>query len=318
MKRPSMKISRLLKDGLKKKFFWIHRLLLRLKIAVYPVHYYSCAIDLLELEKSRALWAKPSSLPGLEIELNAQLQLLGQICLPFEKEYRGNPFYRKAVGLNYGPGFGYIEAQVLHAVIRHSRPNQIIEVGSGVSTFCAHEALKHNGQGAIVCIEPYPSKRLQELAVQEQAIKLLRSPVQAVSLSLFEGLQNGDILFVDSSHVVKTGSDVNFIILEVLPRLQAGVIVHFHDIYLPYDYQRDLLVTFLHNNETALLRAFLCFNKHFNILFCLSHLHYERPNELRKIFSEYRPQSNRDGLQDTRDLAGKHFPSSIWLRVVSK
>ncbi len=313
-----MKISRLLKDGLKLRFFKIHRLLLRFKIAIYPVHYYSCAVDLLELEKNRSLWAKPSDLPGLEIDLDAQIRFLEQICFPFEEEYRGNPFYRKAVELNYGPGFGYIEAQVLYAAIRHYRPRQILEIGSGISTFCAYEALSRNGQGSITCVEPYPSRRLREFSTKEGAVKLLTNPVQAMPLSLFEELRNNDLLFIDSSHVVKAGSDVNFIILEILPRLQPGVLVHFHDIYFPYDYQRDLLETFLHNNETALLRAFLCFNKHFKILFCLSQLHYERPNELKQIFPEYQPQLNHDGLRDPSDPPGKHFPSSIWLQVVSE
>jgi predicted O-methyltransferase YrrM len=304
-------------NGLKQALFECHRLLLRLKIAVYPVHYYSCAVDLIALEKNQALWVGPSSLPGLEIDLNAQIDCLRKICAPYEPEYRTNPFYRKAVELHYGPGFGYIEAQALHAVARHFRPRHMVEVGSGVSTYCAHEALKANAQGSLLCVEPNPSLRLEAFSGEQNNIELLKVPVQAVPLSTFEGLRESDILFIDSSHVVKAGSDVNYLVLEVLPRLQRGVLVHFHDICFPYDYQRDLLWTFLHNNETSLLRAFLCFNKRFKILFCLSHLHYERSDALKEIFPEYKPQSNQGGFRDRRQDPSRHFPSSVWLQVVS-
>jgi hypothetical protein len=121
------------------------------------------------------------------------------------------------------------------------------------------------------------------------------------------------VLFIDSSHIVRAGGDVNHVILEVLPRLAPGVLVHFHDIYLPYDYQRDLLQTFLHNNETSLLRAFLIFNARFRILFSLSMLHYDCPAGLREVFPEYRRQSDRNGLRDEHFDPQEHFPSSTWL-----
>jgi hypothetical protein len=133
-------------------------------------------------------------------------------------------------------------------------------------------------------------------------------------LELFTQLGENDILFIDSSHVLKAGSDVSHIVLEILPVLQPGVLVHFHDIYLPYAYQRDVLQTFLHNNETPFLASFLTYNERFRILFCLSHLHYERPEILVQTFPEYDPQASWRGLR-TENTSG-HFPSALWLQVV--
>lgn len=140
-----------------------------------------------------------------------------------------------------------------------------------------------------------------------------------MAFGLFESLEENDVLFIDSSHTVKPGGDVNFLVLEVLPRLASGVVVHFHDINFPYDYPRDILKTFFPASESSLLQAFLAFNRRFQIIFCLSLLHYERPHVLREVFPEYQPQKGRDGLREDHvpafSMPAGHFPSSIWLRV---
>jgi hypothetical protein len=241
------------------------------------------------------------------------------VCARFEPEYRGNSFYREAVHRGDGPGFGYIEAQVLHGVIRHFKPRQIIEVGSGVSTRCSLAAAAMNErEGApkteIICIEPHPS-----LWLERAGIRLIRSEVQGVGFEIFEALESGSLLFIDSSHTVKVGGDVNYLILEVLPRLRNGVLVHFHDIYLPYDYARDALTSLEHPQETALLHAFLIGNRNVEILFSLSQLHYDRQESLLEVFPEYHPQSDSDGLCEggygSPEATGGHFPSSTYLRI---
>ncbi len=193
-------------------------------------------------------------------------------------------------------------------------------MGSGVSTYCMLEALNRNRRETgssyqLVSIEPHPSERLQALP----QIDLVKRNVQSVAIELFTSLGKGDFLFIDSSHTVKPGGDVNFLILEVLPRLRAGLIVHFHDIYLPYDYPRDTLRTFLHGMETSLLHAFLIFNNRAKIIFCLSQLHYDHSEVLREVFPEYVRQGDRQGLQlnDRKpfDSIEGHFPSSIYLEI---
>jgi Methyltransferase domain len=257
---------------------------------------------------------------GIEVDLDRQSRVLLETCAPFEREYRGNPFYAQACASGCGPGFGYIEAQALHGFVRHWKPKSIIEVGSGVSTFCmlAATSLSRDSDGRaakITSIEPYPSAWLRLAPVT-----LIEKPVQEVPLARFDALAAGDILFIDSSHAVRTGGDVNFLILEVLPRLQPGVLVHFHDIYFPFDYPRDALNTLSQAQETALLHAFLIGNRGVRILFSLSHLHYERQQVLAEVFPEYRPQPGENGLRDALyrpfEAISEHFPSSLYLEIV--
>lgn len=312
-------LSRAAMDKLKRLYFRAYKTGARMGVLVLPVHYYCSEPDIIELEHTIDLWAKPSQLPGIEVDLDAQFDRLRKVCLPFREEYGNNEHYLRAAAEQYGPGFGFIEAQLLHAVVRHYQPGRIVEVGSGISTYCFQQAVKATGDAGgrvseIVCVEPHPSGPLRKVA-EAGGVRLIKEPVQRVSFEVFEELSTDDILFIDSSHVAKAGSDVDHIILEILPRLGPGVLVHFHDIYFPYTYQRDLLETFLHSNETALLRALLTQNGRFKILFCLSHLHYERPEDLKSLFPLYRPQAGWNGLRPHNADPARHFPSSIWLQV---
>lgn len=308
------------RSAIKRALLGVHKLGIRFGVHVLPVHYYSPVPNILDLEETRNIWARKSELPGVSVNLDEQATNLKVICLSYQSEYAGNRFYKEAVSDRFGPGYGYIEAQALHGFVRHYKPKQIIEVGSGVSTYCMLRASEVNaretGQDTkIVSIEPYPSGRLRALP----GIQLITQKVQNVPFEVFTALGENDLLFVDSSHTVKAGSDVNYLILEVLPRLKKGVIVHFHDIYLPYDYQREVTRTFLHWAETSLLRAFLIFNDKVTILVCLSHLHYERQDVLKDVFPEYNPQADENGLSSEKyepfTPVPEHFPSSTYLQV---
>jgi len=315
-----MLTRRRLKNAAKRVLFSIHRAGLRAGVIILPNHYYVGISDVNVLRRTTDIWARRSKLVGVESDLDGQASRIRAVCSPFEAEYRSNPFYTDAVARGSGPGFGYIEAQTLHGVLRHFKPRQIIEVGSGVSTRCSLAATAINErEGAprcdITCIEPYPSSWLEN-----GEIRLIRDEVQRIDFKIFESLEPGSLLFVDSSHSVKVGGDVNYLILEVLPRLRAGVIVHFHDIYLPYDYARDVLTALEQPQETALLHAFLIGNRNVEILFSLSQLHYDRREYLKNVFPEYRAQQDSNGLRDHSDGThapiGEHFPSSTYLRIM--
>jgi hypothetical protein len=308
------------KAAIKRTLLGIHKLGIRLGVHILPVHYYSPIPNIFELERTREVWARKSELPGVAVNLDEQTSNLKNICMPYRSEYAGNAAYQEAVSSYFGPGYGYIEAQALHAFVRHYKPKRIVEVGSGVSTYCMLKAAEMNGKeigqsAGIVSIEPYPSERLRGL----RQIELMAKPVQTIPLAVFTELGRNDLLFIDSSHAVKPGGDVNYLILEVLPRLRQGVVVHFHDIYLPYDYQRDVCRTFLHWTETALLHAFLIGNKKAKIVACLSHLHYERKDILREVFPEYDPQTDVNGLSPESykafDPIPEHFPSSTYIQI---
>ena len=288
---------------------------------IIPNSYYSSVADIHYLQKTKDRWAKKSELPGISSDLDEQFENVKATCLPYKNEYVGNKSYKEAVSGHYGPGFGYIEAQALHSVIRFYKPQKIIEVGSGVSTFCSTAALSLNeketsSKTQFVSIEPYPSDKLKAV----KNITLIEQDVQAVPIDVLTDLGENDLIFIDSSHTVKPGSDVNYLILEILPRLEEGVIVHFHDIFLPFDYQRDVLENFFQWCETSLLRAFLVNNKKVKILFCLSQLHYDRKESLKEIFPEYNPQSDNNGLiygiYKPFETISKHFPASIYIQIL--
>src|SRR4029453_2696539 len=137
-------MKRWLRQQAKRQLFALHRLGTRLGVHVLPVHYYSPVPDLIQLERTRDVWARKSELPGLGVDLDAQVRNLEAICLPHQAEVVGNPAYRYAVEHAFGPGYGYIEAQALHAVIRHFAPRLVMEIGSGVSPWCILHALERN------------------------------------------------------------------------------------------------------------------------------------------------------------------------------
>jgi predicted O-methyltransferase YrrM len=313
-------MKRYLKDISKRIFLSIHKIGIRLGFHIIPVHYYSPVPNILELQKTKSLWAKKSDLPGISVNLDEQVNNLRTICLQYQKEYTINKVYQEGVAKQFGPGYGYIEAQALHAVIRFYKPKKIIEVGSGISTYCMLKAQEMNmidtrQSSLITCLEPYPSDMLRQLT----NINLISQKVQSIPIDVFRELEENDILFIDSSHTVKPGSDVNYLVLEVLPCLRRGVIIHFHDIFLPFDYQRRVLQTFLHWTETSLLRSFLIFNEKVKIIFCLSQLHYDRKEALAEVFPEYDPQSDSNGLLDEQAPPFvqiiKHFPCSIYIQI---
>jgi len=168
------------------------------------------------------------------------------------------------------PAFGYGDAAILRAMLLHVRPQRIIEVGSGYSTACALDAIDEARlETAFTCIDPYPQLLRGLLKERDHSrIEVLESPVQDVPVSLFENLRDGDVLFIDSTHVAKTGSDVVFELTEVLPRLAAGVFIHFHDIFYPFEYGYQWAIQENRSwNEIYMLRSFLAFNTTFKIVF---------------------------------------------------
>src|SRR5438034_9271638 len=137
----------------------------------------------------------------------------------------------------------------------------------------------------LICVEPFPSDFLSKgfPGLKSLVIKV----VQEIDLDFFSQLQSGDVLFIDSSHTVKIGGDVNYLFLEVLPRLKPGVIVHVHDIFLPFDYPRDWVVDdFRFWAEQYMLQSFLTFNSEFEVLMANSYLNHYHEEELKTVFPD--------------------------------
>lgn len=226
-----------------------------------PGHFYSPLTK--DAYASRSL--RLTDAPGVDMREESQLALASRLR-PVLAEPPPGPRYTAANDM-YGPG----DAAVFRAILAHLRPARLIEVGSGYSTALALDEADSNRDLSgleITCIEPYPERLLGLLKVTDrERITLLRQPVQELSLATYKRLEPQDVLFIDSTHVVKTGSDVVWLFLRVLPSLAPGVVVHIHDVFWPFEYPDEWLRQRRDWTEAYLAHAFLLGNSSWEILF---------------------------------------------------
>jgi hypothetical protein len=231
--------------------------------------YYSPIPDLRSLPAS--VWSAPSALGGISLDLDRQMTFLEQDLAPFVAEFDPplDPVEDPARFFLRNGTYESFDAETLYAMIRYLRPQRIIELGSGRSTQVIATARLRNASDGMpsscYVVDPFPSELTREIAggsFELDAISATEVPV-----GRFAELRAGDVLFVDTTHTVKFGSDVNYIVLEVLPTLAPGVVVHFHDIFLPWPYPRAWLEqSRWFWTEQYLLQAFLAFNSTFEPL----------------------------------------------------
>ncbi len=211
-----------------------------------------------------------------------------------------------------------------YCFVRHLKPRQVVEVGGGFSTRVIWKALEanriHDGvSGKLTTIEPHPDRLLDSDV--KIPIHLVQKAVQDVGPTLFEDLPESDILFLDSSHVVATGSDTVCEYLDILPRLKPGVVIHAHDIFLPADYPREAVLNRLcFWSEQYLLQDFLSCNPYFEVLWASSAMQIFHRSALQRAFPHWR-KSYRNMPKETRShiptLDGESvWPSSLWMRHV--
>jgi hypothetical protein len=268
-------------------------------------HYYSPVPDVGRLPPET--WERESELPGIDLRADAQLELLDELET-YREEYAALPDGPTGDPHQFhfrNEAFGPVDAGVFYSLLRRAKPRQLVEVGTGYSTLLASHALARNaadGRPARhLAIDPWP---FQWVGGQFPAgVEAIAKPVQEVPLTTFEALGDGDVLFLDSSHVAKIGSDVNFEILDVLPRLRPGVYVHVHDIFFPRDYDRSWVAGY-HRfwNEQYMLQAFLAFNDSFEVVWSSYLHHLEHRERLERAFPAY-----AGGLPHV-------LPVSFWMR----
>lgn len=275
---------------------------------ITPVHFTSNVPDLRLLPDS--IWQQSSELVGLDIKRDKQLQLLEIFESSYKLSYDAFPANKSAIPheffLNNGT-FGSIDAEIAYCMVRHFKPQRIIEVGSGASTCVLAQSIVQNQRESstyscqLVSIDPYPSEIVKHGLPGHS--ELIQRQIQEMPLDFFRDLAENDILFIDSTHIAEIGSDVVFEFLEIIPRLKRGVLIHVHDVFLPASYPRE----WVHNehwfwNEQYLLQAFLAFNSAFEVLWAGSFMRIQCPDDLKRAFASF----------------GKfgHWPGSIWLRRV--
>lgn len=275
-------------------------------VGVFPVrdHYYEPLFHPRHLH--RAL-DEPRALPGIRLDDDAQLSLLAQF--DFQDELSSIPMQPPGpASFGYdNPNFRAGDAEFLYCMIRHFRPARVVEIGSGMSTLMAQLAIAANrGDDAAygcahVCVEPYEMAWLDA----QPGLRVVRDRVETMARSLFEELQANDILFIDSSHVIRPQGDVLAEYLDILPRLAPGVFVHVHDIFTPRDYPAVWLVDQVRLwNEQYLLEAFLSHNDAFRVVGALNHLRHAHTGALGKALPVF-------GADPAR-----YEPGSFWMQRV--
>lgn len=257
---------------------------------VFPIvdHYYEPQFDLRKLKHHPS---QERTLPGIDWNIDEQLALLA--AFTHTDELRNLP--RKKIGeLEYyldNTLFESGDAEYWYQLIRYKKPKRIFEIGSGNSTLIAIKALNQNRledptyQCKHVCIEPYEMPWLEKTGVS-----VLRSKVEDTDLAFFAELETDDILFIDSSHIIRPEGDVLFEFLELLPTLNKGVIVHIHDIRSPRNYLHEWLVDEVRLwNEQYILEAFLTQNRSWKIIGAINYLRHNYYGRLQAVAPHLTP-----------------------------
>lgn len=269
-----------------------------------PGHFYSPIPDLGAIAgaRNRVFASAAPSLPGIDLNDAGQVALFERLCTHYNPDYFPE---RPASHRRYhfdNDNFRHGEALILASMLRHLRPKRLIEVGSGYSS-CVTLDTRDGLGSALKCtfVEPYPDLLHSLLREGDHAeITIVPKPVQDVETELFMELEANDILFIDSTHVCKTDSDVNHHLFRILPALKSGVYIHFHDIFFPFEYPAEWVFQGRAWNELYAIRAFLQYNNAFAIAF----------------FNSYFAQAHAERFSEGMPLATQSPGSSFWLRKV--
>ncbi len=269
-----------------------------------PGHYYSPVPKREEvLAYLNSTNAAETELGDIDLNRQSQFELLTAFqafydALPFpEKKNRDCRYYYDQTW------FCYADAIFLYSFLRHAKPQRIIEVGSGFSSAVILDTVERcfSHRPDITFIEPDPARLRRLLKPGDDArIRIVEKKVQEAPIETFASLSAGDFLFIDSSHVLKCGSDVQFLMFKVLPRLPAGVFVHFHDVFYPFEYPAEWLLKGRYWNEDYFLRAFLAYNREWEIHFFNTYV--------AAVFEEF--------LREKMPLCLKNTGGSLYLRRV--
>lgn len=259
----------------------------RVGVHVVPATFYSPIPDLDSVDPG--LWDRPDEMPGVAFDLDRQLAYLDEVVGDLGK------FTAPRGYVPDNPTFPPIDARILDSVMRATRPSRVVELGSGVSTLIISSALPKGAQHRVV--DPFPSALLADCENHPQVAVISTADAP---LEWFTTLGPGDVLFADTTHTVKVGGDVARLILDVLPRLAPGVVVHVHDIFRPYPYPRFFYEDFgFYWQEQELLQAHLAENPRWDILCAAYALWRLRPEPMRRRFPDARPD---------------RAPGSFWMR----
>lgn len=312
-------MKKTLKTFAKWILFASNKILAFVSIAVVPHHYYVPLANIKKLAANKDSWNVPVDYTNINYDRAASAAYLHELK-DYCAEVAENSVYEEAVRNEWGPGYGPTEAVILHGVIRQEKPTRILEIGSGVSTKVMLHALDRNHiEGKdfkFLSIDPNPRHRLRETEQERNNFELLSEKVEEVDVKVIRQL-NPDFLFIDSSHAVRPTGDVSYIVSAILPHLN-NCLIHVHDIFFPYLFQRNLLQEpALQWMESLVLYSYLTGNSSCEVVLNEPDLFYEQPAIFSEVWPGFHPQSSQGGLSAGIGDDG-HFPSSFYFRQHSE
>ena len=254
------------------------------KVGIYPIldHYYQPLFNDARLKKSLR---EPRHLPGINLNHNEQIGLMKKLIYNKElKDLKLTKLPKSIYDFDIRGAFKFGDAEFLYQMIRLLKPKKFVEIGSGSSTRIAYQALKKNKEetnikSEHICIEPYEMPWLEDIGVN-----VIRKLAEDCDETIFTSLEENDILFIDSSHIIRPQGDVLKEYLEIVPNLKKGVYVHVHDIFTPRDYLDEWIRDEVYFwNEQYLLEALLSNTNKYEIVAALNYLYHNNFNELKIV-----------------------------------
>ncbi len=279
-----------------------------------PRHWYSSVPDFREL-RTDDRWRRPLDMTGVRgIDAAEQFAFVESLLTPATRAaLASGTIWPDACNENGEPGYGPGDADLLYALVATKKPRKVIQVGCGVSTSIVLRAARDvNATIDITCVDPFPTPFVRDAATKSR-VSVVEDKAEHVDAQRLANLAPGDLLFIDSSHTTKPGSDVHHLFLNVLPRLGPGVLIHVHDIHWPYDFSPNLFGRndLFFGSEPAMLHAYLIHNPRCRIVASMSMLHHADPDRLHALLPNYAPFCADRGVNPP-DRVGQS-PSSAWL-----
>lgn len=303
---------RKLKDYLKRRLRDCFEMGQRFGVDVLPRHFYSQVPDFRELRRDGE-WRRPFSMKGVVANIEEHFEFVERCCGGWTASRTPAELYRTSIEMNGDAGYGLSDAEFLYHFVRTKRPKKITQIGAGVATavtFLAAEDAEYSPE--ITCVDPYPTAFLRREHAKG-TIRLIERKAQSVDLAVYGELQSGDLLFIDSTHTIRPGSEVTRLILEVIPSLNSGCFVHFHDIWFPYDYSPTTMTSDLFWwHESVFLHAFLVDNARVRLRASLSYLYHSNWERLRESLKSVQEPVCEHGF--ARD--DERYPCAAYLEVV--
>jgi len=275
-------------------------------------HFYSPVTDPDLASRLAELYPDEPEVPGIDFNDRMHSQLLQDVLTPMLRDYdypeHGAGDNELSCFYTQNSQFSWLDSRALFAFLRSWQPSRIIEVGSGYSSLLMADVNRRflQGRTKIQCIEPFPRPFLRR---GDLGLELIEKCVQAVPLAFFASLEPNDLLFIDSSLVCKTGSDVNYLYLKLMPWLKPGVRIHIHDIRLPQEYLREWVIDENRSwNEQYLLQALLIGSNMFEEVCGCAYAHYKFPDLVQKAV-QHRAGRGYGG--------GSFYIQRVWLKCAA-